>query len=569
MYDWDAIGIRTHGRMRGEIKTTCPRCSADRKKSKEKCLSVNLYDGVYKCHHCGWAGKADDTAREARRTWERPRKVYAKPEYRVAETAPGDKLMAWFERRGISQAVVLRNKIERRTAWMPQTGKDEPVIAFPYLRDGEVVNVKYRTADKAFRMEKGAELCLYGLDDIEDNDTLILVEGEIDKLSMEMAGFANCLSVPNGADSDLDCLAADEARLAHVRKFILAVDADEKGQKLQAALISRLGRDRCWIADWPEECKDANDVLLAHGPDAIYAAITGARALPVEGAFEINDVREQVFDLFENGTPNGVHPGWDSLEELYRPRLGTWTAVIAIPGAGKTAWMAALMVNLAARHGWKFAVFPAENLPAAEYVSMLTEIYIGKPFNRGPNERMTREELAEALDWLQDYFVILSPNDGERDLNSLLCMAKAYCLRRGINGIVIDPWNELEHAQPANQTETQYIGQSLIKIRTFAKTHNVHVWVVIHPTKLPKDPSGKYPVPTLYDAAGSAHWRNKADFGLAIYRDYSDDNKPVEIHVQKVRWKWCGKIGMAELYFDKLTGRYGEHPAIPQFGYEE
>lgn len=556
-WDWSQLGISTYGRGRGELKTLCPKCSGERKNKTDKCLSVNLDSGVYNCHHCGWSGKAQRIGEKAMH-WEKPKKTYAKPSYQPSPEPQGDKLVEWFAKRGIPVDVIQRNQIESRSAWMPQTNKDERVIAFPYFRDGEVVNVKYRTVDKQFRMEKNAETCLYGLDDIGDADDLIFVEGEIDKLSLETVGFENCVSVPNGADSDLDCLGADSERLAHVKRFILAVDNDEKGEKLKQKLISRIGRDRCWIVEWPFPCKDANEVLVEHGADKLRQCVENAKPIPIEGAFEIDDLRDEVFALYEHGTPNGAHPGWDCLNDLYRPVLGQWTAVIAIPGSGKTAWMAALMVNLAREQDWKFAVFPAENLPAAEYASMLAEIYLGAPFNDGPTPRMSREDLGAALDWLQEHFVILSPNDDELDLDSLLSMAKAYCLRRGINGFVIDPWNELDHKQPANQTETQYVSHSLIKVRRFAKSHNIHVWIVVHPTKLAKDREGRYPVPTLYDAAGSAHWRNKADFGIAIYRHFDDHTKPTEIHVQKVRWKWAGKLGLAYLYFDKVCGRYSE-----------
>lgn len=560
MFDWQSLGINTHGRHRGQIKTLCPECSRDRKKKREKCLSVNLDEGVYNCHNCGWQGRADEINAYRPQHWERPRKVYVKPQYEPKTEQPSDKFFEWFASRGIPAEIVLRHKIERRTAWMPQTGKDEPVIAFPYFRDGEVINVKYRTANKDFRMEKDAELCLYGLDDIEDHETLIWVEGEMDKLAVEVAEFPNCVSVPNGADTNLDCLANDEERLRHVKRCIIAVDNDEPGKKLEAALVARLGRDRAYIVEWPFPCKDANEVLMMHGKDMLRQCIESAKPIPIEGAFEINDIRDEVFALYDNGTPNGVHPGWDNLNEFYRPRLGNWTAVIAMPGSGKTAWIAALMINLAVKHNWKFTVFPPENLPAAEFASMLSEIYLGLPFSKGPSTRMTRNELGHALDWLHEHFIILNPADDERDLDSLIEMAKAYCVRRGIQGFVIDPWNELDHLQPQHQTETQYIAQSLIKIRRFAKVHNVHVWVVVHPTKLAKDKEGNYPVPTLYDASGSSHWRNKCDYGISLYRHFDDDTKPTEIHIQKVRWKWCGKLGMVELYFDKVTGRYSQTP---------
>jgi twinkle protein len=37
---------------------------------------------------------------------------------------------------------------------------------------------------------------LYGLDDIIDSGLVIIVEGEMDKLAMEEAGYTNCVSVP-------------------------------------------------------------------------------------------------------------------------------------------------------------------------------------------------------------------------------------------------------------------------------------------------------------------------------------------------------------------------------------
>ena len=48
--------------------------------------------------------------------------------------------------------------------------------------------LKYRDKDKNFRLEAGAERIFYGLDHI-DNDQVIIVEGEVDKLSMYETGI--------------------------------------------------------------------------------------------------------------------------------------------------------------------------------------------------------------------------------------------------------------------------------------------------------------------------------------------------------------------------------------------
>jgi twinkle protein len=77
--------------------------------------------------------------------------------------------------------------------------------------------------------------------------------------------------------------------------------------------------------------------------------------------------------------------------------------------------------------------------------------------------------------------------------------------------------------------------------------------VVAHPTKLSKNASGQYDPPTMYDIAGGAHWRNKADNGICVYRDFQTNI--TEIIVQKIRFKEIGKLGSVSLKYTH-TGQY-------------
>jgi len=149
-------------------------------------------------------------------------------------------------------------------------------------------------------------------------------------------------------------------------------------------------------------------------------------------------------------------------------------------------------------------------------------------------------------------FILPAP-DQPATVDEILKLAKVLVFRRGIKGLINDPWNELDHSRAPNLTETEYVSQCLSRIRAFARAHGVHVFVVAHPTKLIKDKSGNYPVPTPYDISGSAHWRNKAD----KWRDLADEHsRVVEIHVQKVRFKDVGRVGKAERIYYKPSGRY-------------
>ncbi len=205
---------------------------------------------------------------------------------------------------------------------------------------------------------------------------------------------------------------------------------------------------------------------------------------------------------------------------------------------------------------WKFAVFSPENQPMQRFISSITANYLGKPFREGFTTRMTKEELRKALKWIGEHFVFINPPDDCLTIDHILSKAKVAVTRYGIKGLIIDPWNEVDHSRPSKQSETEYISDCLTKIRRFARKYQVHVWIVAHPTKLYKDNNGRYPVPTPYDISGSAHFRNKADNCITVWRDLLDEDKEVELHVQKVRFREVGKVGLVKLSFDVVTGRY-------------
>jgi twinkle protein len=557
------FGIDLRGRTGVEVKTTCPRCSSSRRKKNYPCLSVNTEKGLWNCHHCGWGGSLGHG--EERRP-EAP-KIYRKPDYVANRTDLPQAVVDYFAGRGISQGTLLRNCIGYGSQYFPQVEEERTCVMFPYLDGDEVINVKYRTGDKLFRLASGAQRVLYGLNDVDA--VLIWVEGEMDKLSVEEGGFKNCVSVPDGAptpdtknyDSKFDFL--DCEQLASVREHIIAVDDDAPGRRLQEELVRRLGRDKCLIVTWPEGCKDANDVLIKLGPEALQKCIEDAQPVPIEGTYSVTDFRSEILRRYEGEVRRGVSTGWPGMDGHYTVLEGEWTLVTGIPGHGKSEWLDALAVHLAQQHGWNFGMFSPENFPADYHSEKLMEKFIGKPFAAGPSERMEVEELDRAMDFLADHFTFMMPESPS--LDALLEQASRLVTRKGIRGLIMDPWNEIEHGRAAGQTETDYISLALSKIRKFCWAHGVHTWVVAHPAKLYKDKdSGDYPIPTPYDVSGSAHWRNKADNCITVYRHVRDENKPVEIHIQKIRKKFVGRVGMVELHYDRVTGQYRDYAHFPR-----
>ena len=559
MKNWSDFNIEVSPTATGEFYTTCPACSKDRKKKNVKCLSANIEKEVWHCAHCGYSGtlKGGADNRGDYNHWQRP--AFRKPVFKPIADLP-QKVREWFASRGITDATLIRNSISYGDIYMPQVEGFVSAIQFPYFRKDEAVNIKYRDGKKNFRMESGAERIFYGLNDVVP--TMIIVEGEIDKLSCEEAGWRNCLSVPDGAPSPkakdystkFEFLENCETEIETVTTFILAVDNDEPGQVLQEELARRLGKDRCKVVTWPEGCKDANEVLTSHGADILHQCIESARHYPVEGVFEISDLKKQVLDLHRNGSQGGLPVGWKNLKDLYSVRPGEWTLITGIPGHGKSEFLDALLVNLMWSN-WRFAIFSPENQPIEIHIAKLMEKVSGMPFHPGVKPRMNESDVNEGMGMLNNVFNFILPPENEITIDGILQRAKLLVLRKGIKGLVIDPYNEIDHTRPPGLTETEYISQTLSKIRRFARAYGLHIWLVVHPTKLAKNKdTNEYPVPTPYDCQGSAHWRNKADNCISVYRRMDSDE--VEIHIQKIRFKEVGKIGMALLKYDKVTGRY-------------
>jgi twinkle protein len=218
----------------------------------------------------------------------------------------------WLARRGISLETAERNGLASQRVYSPIKSGHVDALVFPYMRDGELVNIKYRGEDKSFWQVKGAEKIMFGLDDIAGQREIIIVEGEMDKLALEEAGVKNVVSVPDGApgkvkdgpipapeeDRKFEYLWNCRAALDPISRIVIAADADPPGIALGEELARRLGKDRCYRVTWPEGCKDANDVLRNEGAAALRGCIDNAEGFPLRGLFRFSDFEDDISNYF-------------------------------------------------------------------------------------------------------------------------------------------------------------------------------------------------------------------------------------------------------------------------------
>ena len=122
---------------------------------------------------------------------------------------------------------------------------------------------------------------------------------------------------------------------------------------------------------------------------------------------------------------------------------------------------------------------------------------------------------------------------------------------RGVEIVLIDPWNELDRARKRDELMTDYIGRCLMLIKDFCRTMNAIVVVVAHPTKGIVNTGGK--VVSLADIEGSMNWYNKCDNGLIVVRESGNTAKVISAKVREIG---AGKLGSCSFYVDPATGQF-------------
>jgi twinkle protein len=546
MINWNKYGIDPSKVVGG--KAICPKCGPTRKNKRDKSLSVDLKTGLFNCHHsgCDFRGCAVQPTKE--------RKEYVKPPERLEKLS--QKSIEFFESRKISNNTTLRLGITESKEWMPQFEKEVSCICFNYKRSGELVNIKFRGPKKSFKMAKDAELIFYNLDAIENEEEIIIVEGEIDCLSFHEAGIFPVVSVPNGAslgNQKLEYLDNCWEQFSGAKRIILAVDNDEAGQSLLQELARRLGKERCYTVAYPEGCKDANDVLVQFDKEALKELIAGKREFPIEGIVTMDEMYGTICDWYEKGYPQGARTGIEGLDELLTFAPGQLTVVTGIPGHGKDEYCNWIMAQLAVKENWRWGVCGFEE-EAEQTVTKLVEKIIGKAFDfrKDQSQRISTTEFERGIAIVDQYFYFYKTEAISTDIDSLLAVAEVLVLKYGIKGLILNPWNWIENNY-SDKNDTDYVSWVLSKIIRFARHRGVHVILIAHTTKIPKEKgSGKYEIPNLYSISGSAHFYNKAHNGITVYRD----EETVDVYVQKVKQSWLGQKGFSTYRYNTFTRQY-------------
>jgi len=596
-HSWDSFGIKVQDRIAGQVSMICPVCSPYRKKSKLKTMGVNFETKGWHCCHCDWAGSLwRGVTRQSNPSNSKgtltPRVEYIPPAYKETILEPNVK--EFFKARGIEKETLEKFKISSGMHYIPQLEKEVFTIQFPYIRDGVVINIKYRgpqiDGKKTFSQIKGAPRIPYNIDILKQldhtvsgtksevvADRFIIVEGEMDTLTLSECGEDFVISVPDGAPganvtdfgTKLDWLREIEEYIHQAKVIIIATDNDAPGNVLKEELVRRIGLEKCYTVEYPEDCKDLNDVLVNHGTEAVAHVISNAKLYPISGIYTISDYEKKLDSLFEKGIVPGMNTQWSRINEIYKVALGENTTVTGYQGSGKSEVIEDMAISFAKREGMRIGIFSPEH-PTEVHITRLAEKYIGKAWKIAgthvdSNQLITREEWEEAKVFLKKHIYYI-----ERDRSKpmtpeiLLERKKMLVLRYGCQLFIDDPFNRMDHQRPKDKTIEEYISWFLEIYGEFDAKYHTHSWLIAHPRNPPTEAGLKTGtlIAKARDISGGAMWGNKSLNVISIARKGigkgTDEatNLPTLFITQKIKFKWNGKLAMRDLWFNSINGRF-------------
>lgn len=461
--------------------------------------NIQLHDAIKEAKE--FLGIKDDE-----QYFNKPKKKYSKPDRK--NLRKGEAHVEYLKTRGISEETVKAFKVAECVVWDHDNKREVKGMAFPFLRGDEClfiksIGIERNNGKKIIGASKDCEPCLFGWQTFpKEIRACIICEGEIDAMSFYEYGIP-ALSVPFGGGTGakqqwIDCEYHNMDRFDEV---IICMDSDEAGQKAANEIATRLGIERCRIAELPY--KDANECLLnGVTEDEMWNSIETAKFLDPEELAHSSAFLEDTIDAFYNTDSGLFQSPWPELNNNFAFRESELSLVNGVNGHGKSQVVGHLMLE-AIRQDARCCVASMELKPGILLKRLVRQATCLK--------LPPRHEIETSFDFLNDKLWLFTLT-GTAKADRLLEIFSYASRRYGIKLFIIDSFMK------CGIGESDYDGQKdfMDKVCDFKNKHNAHVIMVTHSRKSDTEekPTGKMDVKgtgAVTDLADNVFiiWRNK------------------------------------------------------------
>lgn len=252
----------------------------------------------------------------------------------------------------------------------------------------------------------------------------------------------------------------------------------------------------------------------------------------IEGVHRAKDLTEDIWNLYNGKSQKRYYCGFSSIDPYFKIIKPSFNLFTGTPNSGKSSLTFEIALRTAREHGFKFLIFSPESSLAVN-LKRLVEKYCQKPFDIMFHNRADETEVLEAIEFIHDHFLFLDMEQESPSIDWILEKARLVHKEFEIDGLVIDPYNEINNERDNGLREDEHISSLISKIKRFNRETHTFTFLVAHPTKQIRSADGTFKVNSLFDVSGSANWNNKCDCGIIVTRDY--ESQTTNVRIAKIR----------------------------------
>jgi len=453
---------------------------------------------------------------------------------------------------------------------------DKGWILFPSIEGDTITLLKYRsiqgkkTSDgkSGILRKSGMGTPLYNIDSINSFEDVLVVEGEPDvavvyQTGQPVVGFPNAGFNPSPEE---------RTKLLQANTIFLAGDMDEAGRASMKKFWAEL-RDRTFLIDWPEGCKDANDCFLkvcggdtAKFREKIEELKQIARQKPIANIYDLTEVLKVADDTRPMDNPLRLHFPWVDVDRMAVCTPGSVVSSYATQtGTGKTTFWLAVQIYEALKYGTTILNYSAELSP--QELSTLTAAILVKK----DRLELQKADYKKAAEMMKDSKFYVGYNPDLSNIKDILGDGTdkhpgimEWAIRRlGARIVVLDHLHFFTSGDRDAITNEAF---AMTRIKNLSVKYGLIFIVIGQSRKANQNQKGK--VSQESDAKGSEAFMSTANTTYHLHReprtDVDPDNPPADlldpitsIRLYKARTKGPG-LAYAKLMFEGATGRFVE-----------